>query len=77
MQPALSPLRDASASGAATPPLPTSPPHLPKSQDEANREAFPRILLNWPLGHKASFFPKPIFQIHVGVSLDSRGLIEI
>ena len=38
------------------------------SQDEAVREAFPRILIDWPLGHKISFFPKPIFQTHVAVS---------
>ena len=44
------------------------------SQDEAVREAFPRILIDWPLGHKTSFFPKPIFQTHVAVS---RRPIEI
>ena len=40
------------------------------SQQEAVWEAFQWFLLNWPLGHKTSFFPKPIFQTHVGVSLE-------
>ena len=46
------------------------------SQHEAVREAFPRILLDWPLGHKTSFFPKPIFQTHVGVSLEGPSRSE-
>ena len=46
------------------------------SQDEAVREAFPRILFDWPLGHKSSFFPKPIFQTHVEVSLEGPSRSE-
>ena len=65
--------------------LPTSPPHLPnprscvtpvRSRQEAVREAFQQILLNWPLGHKTSFFPKPIFQTHVGVLLEGPSRSE-
>ena len=32
------------------------------SQDEAVLEAFPRMLLNWPLGHKTSFFRSQFFK---------------
>ena len=47
-----------------------------RSRQEAVREAFQQILLNWPLGHKTSFFPKPIFQTHVGVLLEGPSRSE-
>ena len=43
------------------------------SQHEA---AFQRILLDWPLGLKTSFFPKPNFETHVGVSLEGSSRSE-
>ena len=47
-----------------------------ESQHEAVQEAFQHILINWPLGHKTSFFSKPIFQTHVGVSLQGPSRSE-
>ena len=43
---------------------------------EAVLEAFPQILLDWPLGHKASIFPKPVFPTHGGVSLEGPSRSE-